>query len=73
MNAREYHDTHDKADLAELCAAAGTNYAYWRQIAYGHRKPSWALARRLEDASGGLITARELRPDIHHAMAGGAP
>lgn len=68
VNAREYHDTHDKAAIEEMCAAAGTNYAYWRQIAYGHRKPSWQMAQRLAKASGGQLTVRELRPDIHDAM-----
>lgn len=68
MNAREYHDTHDKAALEELCAAAGTNYAYWRQIAYGHRKPSWKMAQRLAKASKWEMTVLDLRPDIYHLM-----
>lgn len=70
MNAHEYHIEHDRADIDEMCAAAGTNYAYWRQIAYGHRKPSWQMAQRLAKASGGRLTVRDLRPDIHGAMTG---
>jgi hypothetical protein len=52
-------------DAAEQVArAAGTNYVYFSQIAYGHRKPSPNLARRLVEASGAKLTLAGLRPDL---------
>lgn len=57
----KHHKARAKRDLAE---AAGTNISYLRQIGYGIRLPSAELAIRLEYASHGLITAREVRPDL---------
>jgi DNA-binding transcriptional regulator YdaS (Cro superfamily) len=47
-----------------LANRLGTSVAYFWQIAGGHRKPSALLCRRLEAASGGLISAAELRPEL---------
>jgi len=70
VNARQYHHAHETEEIEAMCEDAGTNYAYWRQIAYGHRQPSWQMAQRLAKASGYAMTTRELRPDIHDAMTG---
>jgi hypothetical protein len=51
MDAKTFLDTHGK-DVAERVAKrAGTNYPYFNQIAYGHRRPSPDLARDLVAAS----------------------
>lgn len=55
----------DHAGIAALAEAAGTKPVYLRQIAGGHRLASHKLARRLERASCGRITAADLRPDIY--------
>jgi hypothetical protein len=39
---------------------AGTTDAYLQQLAGGHRKPSSALAKRLEEASCGKLTRLKL-------------
>ena len=47
-----------------LAQRAGTRLIYLKQIAWGLRRPSAELALRLEHASGGLLAAYELRPDL---------
>ncbi len=64
MNMHAYLQQFSKAEIETLAAATGTKPIYLRQIATGFRRPSIALALKLEHASGGLITARELRPDL---------
>lgn len=64
MDINAYFQNHNVHDRRELARAAGTKLIYLRQIRHGHRRPSADLAIRLEHASGGLLTARELRPDL---------
>lgn len=64
MNMAHYLKTLDPPALARFAHAVGTKVIYLRQIGYGFRKPSIRLALNIEQASGGLITARELRPDL---------
>lgn len=64
MDITTYFKSHPIQARRELARAAGTKVIYLRQIRHGHRRPSADLAIRLEHASGGLITARELRPDL---------
>ncbi|ATX62785.1 MULTISPECIES: transcriptional regulator [Yersinia] len=48
--------------LADLsCTSPG----YLNLIAYGHRKASPALAKRIEVATSGAVTKEQLRPDIY--------
>lgn len=55
MDAFSFLEKHGK-DLCERVAKlAGTNYAYFSQIAYGHRRPSPDLARKLVSASAGVV------------------
>lgn len=65
MNAREFLECHSRQQLEAFCAKAGTNRAYFSQIAYGHRRPSPEMCRRLEAASGYALSRAELRPDIY--------
>ena len=65
MDAKTFYQTTDMETIEAVCKAAGTNLAYFRQIAYGHRKPSPHLALRLERASGGVMRRHDLRPDIY--------
>ena len=64
MDIPTYFQQHGIHARRELARAAGTKLIYLRQIRHGLRRPSAELALRLEHASGGLITARELRPDL---------
>lgn len=47
--------------IARTC---DVSVGYLRLVAGGHRKASWILAQRIERASGGAVTAKQLRPDI---------
>lgn len=65
MDAKTFYQTTDMEAVEAVCQAAGTNLAYFRQIAYGHRKASPHLALKLEQASGGVMRRHDLRPDIY--------
>jgi len=60
MNAREYIDKYGKEKAEAVAKAAGTNMAYFSQLAAGFRRPSVKLAQRLVDASGGELGFVEL-------------
>lgn len=47
MDTYNFIALHGKPVAAEIAELAGTNYVYLAQIAYGHRRPSVGLARRL--------------------------
>lgn len=64
MNMKEFIKSLNKSDRELIAKKAGTTDDYLFQIAGGHRNPSAALAKKLEIASGGVITRADLRPDI---------
>lgn len=64
MDISTYLKTYGYPMATELAKKAGTNLMYLKQIMWGIRKPSAELAIRLEDASHGLLTAYEIRPDL---------
>jgi DNA-binding transcriptional regulator YdaS (Cro superfamily) len=47
-----------------LAEAAETEVIYLIQIAGGHSSPSPKLAKRIEEATNGIVTRAELRPDV---------
>jgi hypothetical protein len=51
MDAKTFLETFGKEEAARVAERAGTNYAYFSQIAYGHRRPSVDLAHELVIAS----------------------
>lgn len=51
MDAKHFLEKHGKAAAEKVAVAAGSNYAYFSQIAYGHRRPSPDLAHKLVAAS----------------------
>lgn len=65
MNALQFLQKHSRAHIEQVCAKANTNLAYFRHIAYGHRRPSPEMCRRLEAASEYALSRVELRPDIY--------
>ncbi|KAB2928259.1 MAG: helix-turn-helix domain-containing protein [Candidatus Contendobacter sp.] len=64
MNLKDFFASHDTAHVAMVAATARTSLGYLRGCLYGQRRMSADLAIRLEHASAGLMTARELRPDL---------
>ncbi len=64
MNIATYLQQYGYRAAAVLAQRAGTRLIYLKQIAWGLRRPSAELALRMEHASGGLLAAYELRPDL---------
>jgi hypothetical protein len=60
MDAKAFLDTHGREEATRIARDAGTNYAYFSQIAYGHRRPSVDLAERLVKASGSRMSFEAL-------------
>lgn len=60
MTALEFLKARGEAEVATLAARAGTTLAYFKQIAYRHRRPSADLARRLAAESNGDLDAAEM-------------
>lgn len=51
MDALAFKEKHGKETTKEVAESAGTNLAYFDQIAHGHRRPSVDLAERLVEES----------------------
>jgi hypothetical protein len=64
MDALEFLEKHGKDIAEQVAKKAGTNWAYFSQIAHGHRRPSVDLARKLVGASEDLIHRRDERLDL---------
>lgn len=64
MDALEFLTSHGKATAEAVARDAGTNFAYFSQLAYGHRRPSVDLAQRLVAASAAHVQDAERRLDL---------
>lgn len=60
MNAKEFLEAFGIPEATRVAETAGTNYAYFSQIAHGHRRPSVDLAERLIAASGNRLGFADL-------------
>lgn len=56
MDAREFLDTYGFEEARRVAESAGTNFAYFWQLANGYRFPSRDLAVKLEKASDGRMS-----------------
>lgn len=56
MDAKQFLDEFGRDAATRVAESAGSNYAYFSQLAYGHRRPSVDLAERLIEASEGKLT-----------------
>lgn len=66
MNLYALKKTLTPKQYAALAGKAETSPGYLDQIAWGHRKPSPKLARKLT-AANRRLTLEDLRPDIYGA------
>jgi DNA-binding transcriptional regulator YdaS (Cro superfamily) len=64
MNLDHWFTRMPKTHIDAIAAKAGTSANYLRACKYRQRHMSADLAIRLEWASAGELTARELRPDL---------
>ena len=65
MNMKEYLRLTKPEDRELLAKKVGSSVGYFIQIAGGHRQPSPMLAKRLDEATGGVLPKETLRPDIY--------
>lgn len=56
--------------LAQLAAKAGCTPETLYMVALGHKRPSGALARAIDEASGAVISRYDLRPDVFGSPEG---
>lgn len=64
MDALKYLEKHGKEAAERVAKKAGTNMAYFSQIAHGHRRPSVELAERLVSASAEETPAADEQLDL---------
>jgi DNA-binding transcriptional regulator YdaS (Cro superfamily) len=64
MTLTEYFKTDALGAKGEMSRYLGITPTWMSLLLSGRRKPSPALAIKLEVATGGLVTRQELRPDI---------
>lgn len=64
MDALDFLNRHGRAVAEQVAKDAGTNFAYFSQIAYGHRRPSVDLAKRLVLASATWVDEEPARLDL---------
>jgi hypothetical protein len=55
MDALSFLEKHGKQVATQVAERAATNYPYFSQIAYGHRRPSVDMAERLVAASAEVV------------------
>lgn len=60
MTPKEFFEKHTREEVARVAEAAGTNIDNFRQIALYGGKVGSRLARRLEEASNGKMSLREI-------------
>lgn len=73
MDARGYLDKYGRDKAREIAESAGTNLAYFEQLACGFRRPSYELAEKLVAASSGEMDTPSLmtaKARIEAAKAG---
>jgi hypothetical protein len=78
MDARQFLSERGRDAARRVAEAAGTNLAYFEQIACGARAPSLKLADKLAEASAGdldvmsLLRAREIAAQRREQQSGQA-
>ena len=71
MNLLDYLKSLTNEQQAAFAAQCQTSAGQLKQVAYGHRRASAALAINVERASDGVVRCEDLRPDIDWAYLRG--
>ena len=64
MTLVEYFKTDVRGAKSEMAESLGIPPTWMALLISGRRKASPVLSVKIEEATGGLVTRRELRPDI---------
>lgn len=65
---RSYLKTLSPLDQAEYAKRAGTSIGYLRKALSIEQRFDGALARRLDEESGGAVSRNDLRPDVFGSL-----
>ena len=68
VSNRSYWKSLSVDQRKSVALSAGTSAEYLRQVLVYERKPSADMAKRLEEATGGVLSRRSLRPDLFADM-----
>ena len=69
MEIKKYLETLNPAEKQQFAVDCGTSIAYLSQLAHGHRMAGAKAIAAIERASGGVVTYRDLRPDLYPSTA----
>ena len=64
MKLIEYFNEEPIGAIKEMAEHLGVTQSWMSLLIHEKRKPSAALAKKIEEATQGLVTRRELRPDL---------
>jgi DNA-binding transcriptional regulator YdaS (Cro superfamily) len=64
MNLKEYFAEEPYGSKKEMAEHLGITQTWLSLLLRGARRPSPELTKRIERATQGLVTAKELRPDL---------
>ncbi|CAB5220066.1 Putative bacterial antitoxin YdaS [uncultured Caudovirales phage] len=64
MNLREYFKEEPRGAKKEMCEYLGITQTWLGLLLRNARRPSPELAKRIERATQGMVSASELRPDL---------
>jgi DNA-binding transcriptional regulator YdaS (Cro superfamily) len=64
MNLKQYFDEEPIGAIKEMAEHLGVTQSWMSLLIHEKRKPSAALAKKIEEATQGLVTRKELRPDL---------
>jgi DNA-binding transcriptional regulator YdaS (Cro superfamily) len=64
MNLKQYFKDEPYGSKKEMADHLGITQTWLGLLIRKARRPSFVLARKIEKATEGLVTAKELRPDL---------
>jgi DNA-binding transcriptional regulator YdaS (Cro superfamily) len=64
MNLQQYFSEEPRGAKIEMAEHLGISVEWMSKLINLKRQPSPVLARAIEDATGGLVTRKDLRPDL---------
>jgi DNA-binding transcriptional regulator YdaS (Cro superfamily) len=64
MNLKQYFKDEPYGSKKEMADYLGITQTWLGLLIRQARRPSFVLARKIEKATEGLVTAKELRPDL---------
>ena len=64
MSLTEYFSTEPRGAKTEMAKYLGITITYMSLMIHGKRRPSMPMALSIERATQGLVTIKDLRPDL---------